>query len=115
MKTLTLISATALLLLSMQLFAVSPDSAILSINKKLIVENLTNNLIYPTQAKTELIEGCVSALIKFEKDGKPNVIAINGHPMLTKSLKKQIESKRLYNLMPYPSNEICVRINFKIE
>ena len=82
MKKLTLLLAATLMLMGSNTFALNSDSVLILQQQKEIGYDLTKNLVYPSIAKAELIEGIVSVSIKLEENGRLNVLAINGNPKL---------------------------------
>lgn len=78
-------------------------------------EYLNNNINYPELAKKKLIEGSIAAEINIDNNGQLCVTAINGHPLLTKSVKQQIESINCDCLGFALAPETIVKIKFEIE
>lgn len=115
MKNLKLIFAATLILIGFTTNATIRDSVVINNQKVEIKLDLSKNLNYPDLAKANLIEGTVAASILTLNNGHLRVLAINGHPMLVSSVRKQIETMQINEDGFIPGKELCVKINFEIE
>lgn len=57
---------------------------------KYFKSNIGEQIVYPSDAKKDLVEGIVATSIYVNSNGQVRVTGINGHPTLIKDVKKTI-------------------------
>lgn len=76
---------------------------------------IANQITYPAEAKSNFVEGTVATSITILNNGSIQVNEINGHPMLIKSVKQQLEKTVVGTDFINPSREMLLKFNFEIQ
>ena len=101
--------------LTSSLFATENENDLVIQQIRYLKSTIGEQIAYPDAAHEKAIEGIVATNLYVDDFGKVSVVAINGHPSLTFSVKHQIESMNLEKNSLLAGEEIILKINFKIE